>query len=189
MRNFLVLDNIKVTTELLLMSALLFAAVDTIYLLVLNRSIKPDLFTKIKWGLVFTSGLIWFGIWWSVLFYFWESVYRHVFPTWSQKWLPFAFGSLMAMASFVFWTIAKKINHFPVITFCLCGGTWGVCTHVWAISRGLMTKPPMLQGGSPLAAVFLAFFEYIFYWCIITSIAAVAGKFIPLFKQSLIRIS
>jgi uncharacterized membrane protein YcaP (DUF421 family) len=31
----------------------------------------------------------------------------------------------------------------------------------------------MLQGASPLAAVAIAFFEYIFYWCTILALAKI----------------
>jgi hypothetical protein len=33
--------------------------------------------------------------------------------------------------------------------------------------RGVVSKLPVLQGTSPAAAVVIAFFEFIFYWCII----------------------
>jgi hypothetical protein len=169
-------ENLKVTTQILLMGALLFAVLDTVYLPILSILIRPDYFKKIKWNLILATAFVWFGIWWAVVFYFWETVYRLVFPSWSRYWIPFAFGLLMAGASFLFWTVAKKNNQFPVIIFCLLGGAWGVCTHIWAISRGILTKPPMLQGGSPLAALLIAFFEFTFYWCVITTLAALSGK-------------
>jgi hypothetical protein len=169
-------ENIKITTDMLLKGALLFAILDMIFLPVLSRHVRTDFFITIKWNLVLATGLVWFGIWWSVLFYFWEDVYRYVFPAWSRHWIPFVFGLLMAGASLLFWMIAKNSNRIPIILFCLCSGAWGACTHIWAISRGIMTKPPMLQGGSPLAAILIAFFEFTFYWVIITTLAALSGK-------------
>jgi hypothetical protein len=54
-------------------------------------------------------------------------------------------------------------------------GIWswaiGSLTHIWAVHRGIVTKPPMLQGASPLAAVVMAFFEFMFYWCTILVLA------------------
>ena len=44
-------------------------------------------------------------------------------------------------------------------------------THIWAIYRGILAKPPMLQGVSPVAAAIMPIFEFIFYWCIILSVA------------------
>jgi hypothetical protein len=49
-------------------------------------------------------------------------------------------------------------------------------THLWAVYRGIADKPPMLQGASPTAAVIIAIFEFMFYWCIILSAAALAHK-------------
>jgi len=60
-----------------------------------------------------------------------------------------------------------------VLTFCLLGGVLGSLTHIWAVTRGIVTKPPMLQGASPLGAVVFAFFEYIFYWCTILLLAKI----------------
>lgn len=169
-------ENLKVTTSLLLHSAAVVALLDVIFLFGLHKLIKPEFFLKIKWYLILWTGLIWSAIWWTVLFYFWKSVYHFVFPGWSRAWLPIAFGLLMAGASLLFWTIAKLNNRMPLLVFCLLGGTWGLCTHTWAIYRGIMTKPPMLQGASPWAALIFAFFEYIFYWCIIVSLAALTKR-------------
>jgi hypothetical protein len=44
-------------------------------------------------------------------------------------------------------------------------------THVWAVHLGIVDKPPMLQGASPVAAVVFAVFEFTLYWCIILSVA------------------
>lgn len=179
----MILENIKITTQMLLQGAFFFALVDVFYLPLLSLGIKPPFFKQIKWNLVLVSGLVWVAIWISVLSYFWDSVYHYVFPLWSRPWIPFAFGSLMAGVSFFFWTYAKEKTHFPVITFCLFGGFWGICTHTWAIFRGIMTRPPMLQGASPLAALLLAFFEFTFYWCVITTIAALPGWVLSHFKK------
>jgi len=169
-------DGLKVTTTLLYQSAVVVALLDGIFLFVLTRIVKPEPFLELKWKLILWTGLVWSGIWWVVLSYFWENVYHFVFPIWSRAWLPIAFGLLMAGASLLFWTIAKLNTRIPVLIFCLLGGAWGICTHTWAIYRGIMSKPPMLQGASPLAALLFAFFEYIFYWCVIISLAALTGR-------------
>ena len=46
-----------------------------------------------------------------------------------------------------------------------------VITHIWAIYRGILDKPPLLQGASPVAASIMPFFEFVFYWCIILGVA------------------
>ena len=44
-------------------------------------------------------------------------------------------------------------------------------THLFAVSLGIVSKPPALQGAAPVAAVVIAIFEFMFYWCVILSVA------------------
>lgn len=44
-------------------------------------------------------------------------------------------------------------------------------THLWAVYRGIVDRPPMLQGADPVAAIVIAVFEFMFYWCIMLSVA------------------
>jgi hypothetical protein len=171
----MLINDIKVTTEILLKGAFIFALVDLVYLPMLQWRVKADFFRQLKWLLVLVTGLVWFVIWKLVLDYFWEDVYSHVFPLWMQPWIPFVFGLLMAGISLLLWRLALKFPRHPVLVFCMLGGVWGIITHTWAIQRGILTKPPMLQGASPLAALVIAFFEYIFYWCVISTLAALMG--------------
>ena len=77
----------------------------------------------------------------------------------------------MAGIGMILWESAQRFKFHPVIGYSLLGGLWGIGTHIWAVYRGVVEKPPMLQGASPVAAVVIAFFEYIFYWCVILSVA------------------
>lgn len=168
-------EDIKITTDILLKGSLVFTLLDSVYIPLLVWRIKPGFFMQVKWPLAIISGLVWFGIWKWVLTVFWESVYSYVFPTWTRNWIPLLFGLLMAVVSFAIWILAKRSSRYPVVAFCLLGGVWGILTHTWAIYRGIMTKPPMLQGASPYAALLIAFFEFIFYWCVIMTFAGLAG--------------
>ena len=58
-----------------------------------------------------------------------------------------------------------------MVAFCVFGSLWGMVTHVWAVYRGIVDNPPMLQGTSPVAAVVAAVFEFMLYWCIILGVA------------------
>jgi len=168
-------EEIQITTNTLLLGSLVFAILDSIFIPVLAWRIKPVLFKQLKWFLVSFTGMVWFGIWTWVLHEFWDSVYRYVFPVWAQQWIPIAFGLLMAGVGLLFWTIAQRNQSNPIPVICGLAGVWGILTHTWAIHRGIVTKPPMLMGASPLAALLIAFFEYIFYWCIIIALSAMAG--------------
>ena len=39
-----------------------------------------------------------------------------------------------------------------------------MASHVWAVYMGIVDKPPLLQGASPASAVFIAIFEFVFYF-------------------------
>jgi len=165
-------EDIRITTELLYRGALLFALVDAIFVPLLVWRIKPELFRQVKWILVVVAGIIWLGIWGWAIGNFWETVYVHVFPAWGRYVLPPAFGLLMALAALGLWTLALRLRLHPVLGYVLSGGLLGVCTHIWAVYRGIVEKPPMLQGASPVAAVVVAFFEYMLYWCVILGLSA-----------------
>jgi hypothetical protein len=103
--------------------------------------------------------------------FFWEPVYQYVFPDWSRWFIPPVYALFFGLISLLFWWLALRLSGNPVLGFLLLGGLWGSLTHVWAISRGILDKPPMLQGASPWAAIVLPFFEFIFYWCIILAVS------------------
>jgi hypothetical protein len=98
-----------------------------------------------------------------------------VFPAWSRWLLPPAQALLGAAVTLIAVRIAERLRH-PVIAFCLLGGLWGSVAHVWAVYRGIMTKPPMLRGASPAAAVIFASFEFTLYYCLITLAALAASR-------------
>jgi len=165
-------EGVVVTTGILLKGALVFAVLDTVLIGLLTWRISPDFFFHLKWLLVIYSGLVWFTIWKWVLSTFWDSVYVFVFPFWGENWLPYLFGIFMASVALGIWSIAVKIRFHPLPIFLILTGFWGVLTHIWAIYQGVLTKPAMLRGSSPFAALLMAFFEYIFYWCIITTLSS-----------------
>ena len=165
-------EDIIITTGILLKGAIIFAILDLVYILILVWRITPIFFFQIKWHLTIFSGIVWFGIWKWVLSAFWDSVYVYVFPSWGEHWIPYLFGMLMVGVSFGIWSIAMKTRYHPLTSFLILTGFWGVLTHLWAIYRGILTTPPMLRGSSPFAALLIAFFEYIFYWCIITTLSS-----------------
>lgn len=169
-------EDIIITTDILLKGAIFFAVLDIPYVLLLVWRISPSFFAKLKWYLTLFSGIVWFGIWKWVLSVFWDSVYVFVFPIWGVHWIPYLFSVLMACVSLGIWTIAMKARVHPLPGFLILTGFWGVLTHIWAIYRGVLIRPPMLRGSSPFAALTLAFFEYIFYWCIITTLSSLTCR-------------
>jgi len=165
--------DIKITTELLYQGALIFVLMDAIYIPLLIWRVSEETFRRLKWSLVIAAAFVWYGIWAWAIGNFWETVYSYVFPAWAQTWVPWIAFVLAGCVALVLWMLALRLKWKVVLTYCLLGGALGSLTHIWAVYRGVVTKPPMLQGASPLAAVILAFFEYIFYWCNILAIARI----------------
>ena len=167
-------SDIKITTELLYRAALVFALMDAVYIPLLVWRVREESFRRLKWNLVVAAAVVWFGIWSWAIGNFWETVYSYVFPAWAQTWVPWiAFFSAGSIA-WLIWTLAVRTGTKVVPVYCLLSGALGSLTHLWAVYRGIVTKPPMLQGASPLGAVTIAFFEYIIYWCVILTLAAFA---------------
>jgi len=120
--------------------------------------------------------IVWMAIWFSVIAGFWVSVYRYVFPGWARWVVPFAIPVLDAGVALLLWRLAQFLPGRSAAWFCLFCGVWGSLTHVWAVSRGITEKPPMLQGASPIAAIVFAFFEYLLYFNVILALAALLQK-------------
>jgi hypothetical protein len=164
--------DIKITTELLCQAALVFALMDAVFVTLLVWRVKANTFRQLRVPLTFFAALVWLGIWSWAIGNFWETVYIYVFPAWGQVWIPVIAFFIAGAVAVGLWTLAVRSRWNPVLVYCLLGGALGSLTHIWAVYRGVVTKPPMLQGASPLGAVFIAFFEFIFYWCVILTLAA-----------------
>jgi hypothetical protein len=162
----------RITTEILWKGALLFALLDLPFVAILVWRIRPSLFIHIKWELIIVTALFWWSLWYIVIRNFWETVYRYVFPDWAHWYLPFFQAILAALVALAVWWVARHSRTYPVLAYLLLGGLWGAISHLWAVHLGIVTKPPMLQGAQPFAAVVIAFFEFVFYWCIIMTAAA-----------------
>ncbi len=166
----------SVTDEILWRAAIVFALIDTLLLRYLVKKLSGQTFRLLKTFLTITSGLFWFVVWLVMCIYFWEPVYQYVFPSWSRWLIPPAYGILFALIALLFWQISVRLHGNPVMIFCALGGLWGMLTHLWGISRGLIDKPPMLKGLNALPVAVMPVFEFIFYWCIILSIALFVSR-------------
>jgi hypothetical protein len=165
--------DFKVTTEMLWQGTLIFAILDAGLVPLLTWRVDSARLRQLRWALVATTGVFWGTLWAWVLSNFWDSVYSYIFLDWMRWLIPSTYGLLFAAVGLVMWWLALRFPGNPVVSFCLLGGLWGMITHVWAVYLGIVDKPPMLQGVAAAAAVVVAVFEYVFYWCIILSIASV----------------
>lgn len=163
----------KITTELLYKGALMFALIDAVYVPVLIRRVNEEAFRRLKWSLVIAAALVWFGIWSWAIGNYWEAIYSYVFPAWAQRSVPWIALIVAGIVALALWALALPLKGNAVLFYCLFGGLIGGLTHIWAVHLGIVSKPPMLQGASPLAAVVIAFFEFMFYWCTILTLAKI----------------
>ena len=163
----------RVTDAILWTATIGLAAMDVPLLWILARLVARERFLTLKWATTIVAGGVWTGIWlWAVTAY-WQAVYSYFFPAWARWWLPFGYGVLFALAAMGMWGIAARLRINPVVTFVVSGAALGPVTHTWAVYRGLLTKPPMLRGASPLAAVAVSAPEFGFYWMGILGLALV----------------
>jgi hypothetical protein len=161
----------KITTEILWQGAIIFALIDAIFLIILTRRINGQTLKELRLFLITTAGVFWLFVWFLMNLVFWEPVYHYVFPDWARWLIPPVYGALFFCVALLFWWLSFRIPGKPTLNFCILGGLWGMITHVWGISCGLIDKPPMLKGVSPLSVAVMPIFEFIFYWCIILSIS------------------
>jgi hypothetical protein len=160
-------DDLKVTSEILWKGAFIFALIDIVVVTALSTVIKPDDLFRMKWRLIIFMAFFFFLLFGSIVsIIFWDSVYGYVFPAWARWIIPPSYGLLFSFVGLSFWWIAFRLPGNAVISFCLLGGLWGIISHLLAIRHGILEKPPMLQGASPIAALTIAAFEFIFYWSI-----------------------
>ena len=164
--------DLRVTTNVLWRGALFFALIDAVFVSVLAWRITPERFRQLKWTIVVTTGVVWGIIWLLMAGFAWEPVYHYVFPEWARWLIPPTYGLAFAAVGWLFHRLALRLPGHPVINLCLLGGLWGMVTHIWAIYRGILDKPPMLQGASPVAAAVMPIFEFVCYWCIILSVSS-----------------
>jgi hypothetical protein len=163
--------DFKLTDAVFWWGALIVALVDAAWMALLARRVKAGVFPGLKRWLVLVAALFWAGLWWWVLTNFWDIVYGYFFPAELRGWLPLLYGLLFAAIAWLLWLIAVR-TRFPVAVFCLLGALTGALTHLWAVYRGILIHPPMLQGLNPFPVLLFATAEFGFYWCLILSLAS-----------------
>jgi hypothetical protein len=175
----------KVTTEILWKATWVLVPIDAVFLSILAWRVNSRTFRSFMRTLVVTTTIFWFAIWKAMTSgALWHSVYHYVFPEWARWFIPPVYGLSFGCVAWLFWHIALRLPGRSVVSYCLLGGLWGALTHIWAISRGILDKPPMLQGASPVAAVVFPVFEFILYWCITVSVTVLVQRMAASVKRT-----
>ncbi len=163
---------LHVTSGLLWRAVLVAAPVDVVFVSVLASRVSHARFRLLRWRLAVTTAAFFTGLWAVLASYlFWGPVYHYFFPEWARWLLPFANGLGFGAAALISGHLAMSLRGSAVVNFCVLMGLWGMASHVWAVHRGLIEKPPMLQGASPEAAVVFSGFEFVFYAGLILTVS------------------
>jgi hypothetical protein len=164
--------NLKVLSEQLWMDSVIIALVDVAFVWLLTWRIKPSRFRDLKWALVGTAAIFWsiFGI--VLVLVFWGTYYHNFFPGWFRSggillFVPILYGAF----ALVFHWLALRVPGNPILNFCLLAGLESLLEHLWGIYGLKILEVPILQEASPASILTFSFPEYIFYWCIVISIA------------------
>lgn len=172
----MMLPDIQLTSETYWLSALVAAFVDIGFVLLLALGVKPARFRQLTWSLTGASAILWGILAAACLWGFWDLYYRYFYPGWA-RWIAPLFAPLYGAIGLALWWLALRLPGNPVVNFCLLGGLGSVPEHLWGIyGLGILDKVPFLQGVSPASVLVFAVFEYIFYWSVVLSIAALLGR-------------
>ncbi len=163
---------VHITSRLLWCGVLVAAPVDVVFVSILASRISDARFRVLRWRVAVTTAAFFTGLWAVLASYlFWAPVYHYFFPEWARWLLPLAYGLGFGVAALISGHLAVSLRGSAVTNFCVLMGLWGMAGHIWAVHRGLMEKPPMLQGASPEAAIVFSGFEFVFYAGLILTVS------------------
>ncbi len=164
--------DIKATSELYWIAALVAALIDVGFVSLLAWRIQTSRFRQLKWAVTGAGVVFWGTLWAYALWSWWELAYRYVFPSWARWLISPAYGLMYGACGFALWWLALRLPGNPMVSFCLLGGLISLPGHLRAIyGLRMLEKVPILQGVSPSSALVFGVFEFIFYWGIIIVIA------------------
>jgi hypothetical protein len=156
--------DIKLTTQDVWLTTLLFGAVGLILLVPLAYAYRAPAFERSAAWLTAASALFWGVCATTAILLAWDFYYRYIYPAWSRWLAPFdaLFYGLVGLGM---WWLALRLPGSPVVWFVILGGLEGVAEHVFGIyALHILDKVPWLSGLPPFPLIIFSFFEYIVYW-------------------------
>lgn len=172
------LPDIKITSEMLWLSAFVTALIDAGLILFLARRIQQPYFRQLRWHVALAAGLFWTSYGLMLFAVTWESFYAKFLPDPANRSLARSMLELLPypIIGLVLWWLAVRLPGNPVVNFCLLGGVQSVPEHLWGVRLGMLSKVSFLQGASAASVLAFAVTEYILYWGSILSIAVLIHR-------------
>lgn len=164
--------DIKATSDLYWVSAIITALIDSVFVSLLTWRIRRLRFRQLSVTLIVVSSIFWSLLYTIAAWAFWDSCYSYIFSNW-VRWLVPIYGVLLGGVALLFWWLALRLPGNPVVNFCILGGLHSLPGHLFGgYGRGLLQKCPILHNVSPASALVFGIFEFVFYWSVVISIAA-----------------
>jgi hypothetical protein len=162
------------TSEVLWRATVIAVLIDVPLLILVARWVSSELFSKLKWYLVGAAFVVYAVLWGTFgSVYYWDAVYKVIFPAWFRWLLPLVYGLLFGALALAFWRASILMPKWQVVCFSLFGGLVSLVGHGIGISRGLL-QVPLLAEVSAISALVFGVFEFIFYWCVIVGLSVVS---------------
>jgi len=168
------LPDIKITSEVLWLSASITALISVGLILFLARRIQRPRFRQLHWPVALAAVMFWVSYGLMLFVLTWESFYAKFLPDPTNRSLARSMLELLPypIIGLVLWWLAARLPGNPAVSFCLLGGIQSLPEHLWGIYRlGMMDKVPFLQEASVASVLAFAIPEYILYWGSILYIA------------------
>lgn len=166
-------ETLQVSTTQFWLFAALVMGVDILFVAILDWRIKPAYFRELSWALVITAAAAWGLFAWSLVTVFWESYYAYLYPAWLHSWgILVVVALLYGCLALAFHWLSFRLPGHTLLNFFLLAGFESLLEHVWGIYGLKAMAVPMLQAASPLSILAFSFPEYVFYWCVIVTLAA-----------------
>ncbi len=164
--------DIKATSDLYWMSAIITALIDSVFVTLLAWRIRRLRFRQLPVMLIIVSAIFWSLLLTTAAWAFWDSCYGYIFPNW-VRWLVPIYGFFLGGVALLFWWLALRLPGNSIVNFCILGGLHSLPGHLWGVyGRGLLQKCPILHDVSPASALVFGIFEFVFYWSVVITIAA-----------------
>lgn len=159
--------ELRLNTQDVWNSALIFAFLDLLILVPLVLVFREDLFERALLPIGATSAFFWGVLAIVAIFGFWDLYYQYFTPGWA-RWLAPLDALLYGAIGLFLWWLALRIPGLSVLWFVLLGGVEGILEHLLGIyAMHILDKVPWLQGLPPYPVLVFSFFEYIFYWSLV----------------------